>query len=226
MIKRNCKQCGKEFVLSDSEIKFFKDKNLDLPKRCSECRKENKNNSSNKNSNKNDNINSNKNGNINNKNVNNKNVNNTDLNRSTTIKDNSNHNGKGKTVRNIIIAGLVLVVLLIGKLFNIELNWTDIGRTSENGQSTNASFQFRNDQLLDDHFLKHGNEFGYKSKEEYVEGANEVIKSPDSKHKTEAEDGDEIYYNENKNEIVFVSTDGYIRTYFKPNDGINYFNRQ
>ena len=32
MIKRNCKQCGKDFVLSDSEIKFFKDKNLDLPR--------------------------------------------------------------------------------------------------------------------------------------------------------------------------------------------------
>jgi len=216
VIKRNCKQCGKDFVLSDSEIKFFKDKNLDLPKRCSECRKENKNNSSSKNSNKNENINSNKNDNIKNK----------DGNSSTTIKNNINHNGKGKTFRNIIIAGLVLVVLLIGKLFNIELNWTDIGTTLENGQSTNVSFQFRNDQLLEDHFLKHGNEFGYTSKEEYVEGANEVIKSPDSKHKTEAEDRDEIYYNENKNEIVFVSTDGYIRTYFKPNDGINYFNRQ
>ena len=47
MIKRKCKQCGKEFVLSDSEIKFFNDKNLELPKRCSECRKENKNNNKN-----------------------------------------------------------------------------------------------------------------------------------------------------------------------------------
>ena len=44
MGKRKCKQCGEEFTLTDSEIKFFKDKNLDLPKRCSECRKENKNN--------------------------------------------------------------------------------------------------------------------------------------------------------------------------------------
>ena len=29
-------------MLTDSEIKFFNDKNLELPKRCSECRKENK----------------------------------------------------------------------------------------------------------------------------------------------------------------------------------------
>ena len=35
-----------------------------------------------------------------------------------------------------------------------------------------------------------------------------------------------IFYDEDKNEIVFVSSDGYIRTYFKPSEGINYYNRQ
>ena len=53
-----------------------------------------------------------------------------------------------------------------------------------------------------------------------------IINSSSSKHKIEAEDGDDIYYDVNKNEIVFVSSDGYIRTYFKPSDGIEYFNRQ
>ena len=37
---------------------------------------------------------------------------------------------------------------------------------------------------------------------------------------------DNVYYLESTNEFVIVSTDGYIRTYFKPNDGIDYFNRQ
>ena len=179
MIKRKCKQCDKEFVLSDSEIKFFNDKNLELPKRCNACRKENKNN-------KEYNIDSSKREKINN-----------------NYKDNSYNNykntGKKKTLKNIIAAGLILVVLLLGKLFNIDINWQEI---------------------------RHGSEFGYKSKEEYLKGANEVINSSTSKHKIEAEDGDEIYYNEEKNEIVFVSKDGYIRTYFKPNDGINYYNRQ
>lgn len=35
MQKRTCKDCGREFTLSNSEIKFYKDKNLELPKRCS-----------------------------------------------------------------------------------------------------------------------------------------------------------------------------------------------
>ena len=208
MIKRNCKQCGKEFVLTDSEIKFFNDKNLELPKRCSECRKENKNN------NKSYNINSSKNENINNNYKNDSSENN-----------NYKSDNKKKTFRNIIAAGLVLVVLFLGKLFNIDINWQAIG-TNFGTQESNLSLQFRNETMWEDHFEKHGSEFGYKTKEEYLKGANEVINSSTSKHKIEAEDGDEIYYDEDKNEIVFVSTDGYIRTYFKPNDGINYYNRQ
>ena len=44
--------------------------------------------------------------------------------------------------------------------------------------------------------------------------------------KTEAEDGDDVYYIESTNEFVVVSADGYIRTYFKPDSGIRYYNRQ
>lgn len=205
MIKRKCKQCGKEFVLSDSEVKFFNDKNLELPKRCSECRKENKNN------NKEYNIENSKSEKINN-------------NKDNIHKDYKS-DSKKKTFRNIIAAGLVLIVLLLGKLFNIDINWQEI-RTNFGTQENNVSLEFRNETLWEDHFEKHGSEFGYKSKEEYLKGANEVINSSTSKYKTEAEDGNEIYYDEEKNEIVFVSTDGYIRTYFKPKDGINYYNRQ
>lgn len=205
MIKRKCKQCGKEFVLSDSEVKFFNDKNLELPKRCSECRKENKNN------NKEYNIENSKSEKINN-------------NKDNIHKDYKS-DSKKKTFRNIIAAGLVLIVLLLGKLFNIDINWQEI-RTNFGTQENNVSLEFGNETLWEDHFEKHGSEFGYKSKEEYLKGANEVINSSTSKYKTEAEDGDEIYYDEEKNEIVFVSTDGYIRTYFKPKDGINYYNRQ
>lgn len=42
MENRTCKQCGKEFVITDEEIKFMEGKNLELPKRCKECRKANK----------------------------------------------------------------------------------------------------------------------------------------------------------------------------------------
>ena len=41
-MKRTCKQCGKEFELSENEISFYKSKGLELPKRCKECRDKNK----------------------------------------------------------------------------------------------------------------------------------------------------------------------------------------
>ena len=62
--------------------------------------------------------------------------------------------------------------------------------------------------------------------EEYVAGANRVIASSGALHKLEQEDGDDVYYLEETNEFVIVSTDGYIRTYFKPSDGKDYYDRQ
>ncbi|MBR0141498.1 MAG: hypothetical protein IJM19_04550 [Ruminococcus sp.] len=93
-----------------------------------------------------------------------------------------------------------------------------------------VEYHFRNKKLLNQHFQKHGGEFaydfGYQSAEEYEKGASDVINNPVSLYKTEAEDGDGIYYIESTNEFVVLSTDGYIRTYFRPDKGIDYFNRQ
>ena len=85
---------------------------------------------------------------------------------------------------------------------------------------------FRKKSNLTSHYEKHGIEMGFASAEEYLEAANAVVNNPDSLHKLEAEDGDDVYYLEATNEFVVVSKDGYIRTYFNPSDGLDYFNRQ
>ena len=93
-----------------------------------------------------------------------------------------------------------------------------------------VEYHFRSHKLLNQHFEKHGGEFrkdfGYQNAEEYEQGASDVINNPDALHKTEAEDGDGVYYIEATNEFVILSTDGYIRTYFRPNGGLDYYNRQ
>ncbi len=91
---------------------------------------------------------------------------------------------------------------------------------------TVAEITFRNDYLLDQHYDKHGIEMGFDSAEEYELAAYKVIINPDALHKIESEDGDDVYYVEETNEFVVVSQDGYIRTYFNPNAGIDYYNRQ
>jgi len=67
---------------------------------------------------------------------------------------------------------------------------------------------------------------GFASAKEYEAGAVAVIENAAALNKVELEDGDEVYYLKSTNEFVVVSTDGYIRTYFKPDDGIAYYNRQ
>ena len=85
---------------------------------------------------------------------------------------------------------------------------------------------FRNEDLLESHYEKHGKEMGFSSSKEYEMSASDVVNNPESLHKTEKEDGDDVYYKENTNEFVVVSTDGYIRTYFNPDSGKKYFDRQ
>ena len=142
--------------------------------------------------------------------------------------------------RNRITRAVVLLILVIAALSGKQI-WS--GGNSGNNSTSNTSSQyyedisnseesssnsynFCNDKYLLQHFEKHGGEFGYETKEEYLAGANKVISSKDALHKTEAEDGDDVYYLENSNEFVIVSVDGYIRTYFKPSGGIDYYNRQ
>ena len=89
-----------------------------------------------------------------------------------------------------------------------------------------VTYTFRKEEYLEEHFEKHGKEMGFKSAKEYEKAASDVVNNPDSLYKTEKEDGDYIYYLESTNEFVVVSTDGYIRTYYNPSDGIDYYNRK
>lgn len=96
----------------------------------------------------------------------------------------------------------------------------------ENEQHIELEVTFRNETLLNQHYEKHGIDMGFLSAEEYEYAAMLVVNNPEALHKTEAEDGDDVYYVEATNEFVIVSTDGYIRTYFLPDRGIDYYNRQ
>lgn len=208
MLERICVQCGKKFKIEDSEIDFYNKKDLNLPKRCKECRDKNSNDKSE--------------------------LKKETSNKSENIKLN---NKKNKNLWKIIIASIVVIIGLFeggtnyySSLHSNKNNSTVQKNTSasENKQNQDKSliYEFRTAKDCLDHFKKHGNEFGYKNEQQYLEGANRVINSSDSLHKKEKEDGDDVYYLKDSNEFVIVSTTGYIRTYFKPDDGIAYYNRQ
>ena len=94
------------------------------------------------------------------------------------------------------------------------------------GEQDYVDYTCRTDKLLTEHFEKHGIEMGFSTKEEYQKAASDVINDPESLHKLEKDDGDDVYYKVETNEFVVLSTDGFIRTYFCPSSGQAYFDRQ
>lgn len=96
----------------------------------------------------------------------------------------------------------------------------------ENTASAETTLKFRSKKLLDQHYEKHGKDMGFANAKDYEAAAAAVVANPDALHKIEKEDGDDIYYLEETNEFVVVSTDGYLRTYFLPDSGIKYYNKQ
>lgn len=205
-MKLKCKQCGKEFELSDGEVEFYRQKGLSLPKRCKSCRNENRN---------------------------------------------SSDFWRKKPLWFCVLA---LILIIAGAFFfgnsgepsiapdsgtSLSVQ-TEPAITATENESTSEqpavsetesepepkSYTFRNESSLEQHFEKHGGEFDYADKEEYLAGANRVISDPNALTKTEKEDGDFVYYLPESNELVILSTDGYIRTYFRPDSGMDYFNKQ
>lgn len=109
---------------------------------------------------------------------------------------------------------------------SISVEYETVSAAETESEESEYEYTFRNRQLLEEHYEKHGRYMKFKSPETYLKGANRVINDKDTLHAVEAEDGDDVFYLERTNEFVVVSADGFIRTYFCPEDGIEYFHRQ
>jgi len=135
---------------------------------------------------------------------------------------------QNKTILILIIV-LAVLVLVFGCNRTKDQNHEQPATATQTEQTTQpakADYEFRNYDRLKEHYEKHGKYMGFDSPEEYLDAANAVIANPDALTKTEKEDGDYIYYVEDTNEFVVLSTDGYIRTYFCPDSGKRYFDKQ
>lgn len=242
-MERTCKQCGAAFTLTPEEIAFYQSKNLQLPKRCEQCRKENKSKAGHE-----------------------------PVQTVRPYYGQKRDSGKRWAVAVAAVLVLLIAGICIfqsGRLFERSAPGIEIGAEAVETSVQSADAQtekpkitesehvtesddpppevqpevskkaddppadapaytyfFRKAEYLQEHFEKHGAEFGYSTTDEYLAGANRVIASPEALHKLEAEDGDDVYYLESTNEFVIVSTDGYLRTYFKPDSGKAYFDSQ
>ena len=240
-MKRTCKQCGKEFEISPSEIQFYKKRKLKLPRRCKECREQNKSGQKTEFRSETesgaryaaaDSIA--ENGSVTNR---------SDRRAGSGMRNRSGEPGSGSMrnsggragsstdssrsgkSRGKNIAGLIVLVLLL--IVGAATGWDKFSTSQDAaGNFSEKPLEFRSSQLPEEHYEKHGIEMGFASAEDYEAAAEKVVLNDRALHKEEKEDGDDVYYLESTNELVIVSTDGYIRTYFEPEDGLEYFKRQ
>ena len=87
---------------------------------------------------------------------------------------------------------------------------------------------FRTQRHLDDHYRKHGNEFGSITKADYLRYAQELRDAPPSANILEATRADRVVtrFDRKRGWFGAYDPDGTIRTFFIPAAGESYFRRQ
>jgi pyocin large subunit-like protein len=87
---------------------------------------------------------------------------------------------------------------------------------------------FRTRRSLEEHYEKHGPEFGSLSQAEYLRQAQTLRDAPAGGDILEAQrpDGVCMRFERRTGAFLAVNEDFTIRTFFKPNDGERYFQRQ
>jgi pyocin large subunit-like protein len=87
---------------------------------------------------------------------------------------------------------------------------------------------FRTSTQLDEHFARHGGEFGNISRADYLRRAQALRDAPAGGDVLEIRriDGVVSRFDRATGAFIAFDTDGTIRTFFRPNDGEAYFRRQ
>lgn len=210
---KKCVQCGKRFTITDSEIKFYQSKNLNLPKRCKQCREENKAS----------------------KGVQQK--------KHTPKAYNSYYARKHISSKKLLTIFIALLIALASIFMGADSEFkftalivfagllipliADSFKRKVFIQEFDTSvykYTFYNTESMVEHYVKHGKETHCNSMENYLYKANLVITDKASVSKRQKKDNDLVYYNKRTNEFVVVANAGYIRTYYIASE--KYYNKQ
>ncbi len=91
-----------------------------------------------------------------------------------------------------------------------------------------ARVGFTSERALDDHYAKHGREFGSVTRAQYLRLAQELRDAPAGGpvRETVREDGVITRFDTRSGAFIAFRRDGTIRTFFEPADGLRYFERQ
>lgn len=107
---------------------------------------------------------------------------------------------------------------------------TDVepGTEATASQVAGPEFGFYDEDELREHYSKHGREFGYITRDEYLSRARAHRDAPVGGDILQIIRADTVRtrFDRSKGDFIAFDQDLTIRTFFRPNDGERYFNRQ
>ena len=121
----------------------------------------------------------------------------------------------------------LLPILVLATAFLAIVGCMPVQSSASATTKTEATLNFANDDRLQEHWQKHGKEWGNITRDEYLAKARAFFALPAEKLQSLKEkDGDTVYYRKETNEFGVLSDRKVIRTFFRPRDGQRYFERQ
>lgn len=141
-------------------------------------------------------------------------------------------------LRRLLMAGLALVMGFLSWQLVPDRAQGEVVRDTQSaeapaprakpGKSWGASVGFADQRRLDDHFQKHGAEFGRITRQDYLHQAqllrDTAVGGPVLE--TVRKDGVTTRFDRQTGAFIAFNPNGIIRTFFKPNDGERYYRRQ
>ena len=138
--------------------------------------------------------------------------------------------------RRLLTAALAAIAIFIYWTHVTERGAREVGRgplaaearDPANPRIWGSSVGFADQRRLDEHYAKHGAEFGRITKQDYLRQAQLLrdTKAVDPVLEAVRRDGVITRYDRQTGAFIAFNPNGVIRTFFKPNDGERYWRRQ
>jgi pyocin large subunit-like protein len=137
--------------------------------------------------------------------------------------------------RRLLTAALAAIAIFLYWTHVSERGQRDVVRSAAatetaqlEGRGFGPTIGFADQRRLDEHFEKHGSEFGRITKQDYLRQAQLLRDTKVGGPVLEAvrRDGVVTRYDQQTGAFIAFNPNGVIRTFFKPNDGERYWRRQ
>lgn len=126
-----------------------------------------------------------------------------------------------------VVAAILVVLLAVAGVVCAPAA-SRVGSTPGVSSTQKTGIGFSSQEALAEHFEKHGHEFNARSESDYLKMAQALRDAPLGKEILEGVRADSVVTRFDKSSGAFLACneDGTIRTFFRPNDGEDYYWRQ